>query len=162
MLASISGSVELCRIISASIPQILRIFHRQCFLFWSDNTPQRSLDLRKSVAFNTRRETRAALPEMPRSSALVHRALWSQGHGSFGRRLFTAYALIGRQRTPPTKPIGFFGDGSELQDIGQIDAWVCATCGYTELWSNGYQHLMHNPKKGVHFVDATHPQAVRR
>jgi hypothetical protein len=68
---------------------------------------------------------------------------------------------IARQSTPPTTPGGFWGDGSKVRDIGHIDAWICAACGYTELWSNGYQQLVHNPRKGVHFVDATQQSGAR-
>jgi len=69
---------------------------------------------------------------------------------------------VTRQWTPPTKPGGFWGDGSEVQDVGQIDAWICAACGYTELWSTGHQQLVHNPSKGIHLVDATQAPAARR
>lgn len=122
---------------------------------------QSSLDLRKSVGFNTRRETQAALSEVPRSPTLVHRAPRSQEHGSSGRRSFIADA---RHRT--AEYAADEAHGIVWRWVGGAGHWANRRLGLrhvrlTELWSNGFQQLMHNPEKGVHFIDATQPRAAR-
>lgn len=47
-------------------------------------------------------------------------------------------------------------------DAGTIDAWACAECGYTELWSRDLDKLEHNPDDGVHLVDTTPQQGQYR
>jgi predicted nucleic-acid-binding Zn-ribbon protein len=37
-------------------------------------------------------------------------------------------------------------------DGGHVDAYVCAACGYTELYWQGFEALRHNPEKGVHLL----------
>lgn len=39
-------------------------------------------------------------------------------------------------------------------DAGHVDAYVCAACGYTELYWQGFQALRHNPQDGVHLIEA--------
>jgi hypothetical protein len=39
-------------------------------------------------------------------------------------------------------------------DGGHVDAYVCAACGYTELYWQGYERLLHNPQDGVHLLEA--------
>ena len=45
---------------------------------------------------------------------------------------------------------------------GQVDAHICVQCGYTELWSHGFDRLEANPKDGVHFIDTTPQQSEYR
>lgn len=59
-----------------------------------------------------------------------------------------------------TPPVGepkksFWGsdDGSKLYSAGFIEAWVCAACGFTELWSTELEGLVPNPESGVHLVE---------
>lgn len=40
-------------------------------------------------------------------------------------------------------------------DAGVIDAYVCAQCGYTELYARDIEELEHNPEDGVHLIDTT-------
>lgn len=64
-----------------------------------------------------------------------------------------------QRRTRPTKEGSVWsGDGSKHYDAGAIDAYVCAACGFTELWSRDLDNLAHHPEDGVHFIDATHRQ----
>ena len=66
-------------------------------------------------------------------------------------------------RTPPTQePSWFEGDGSQWFDAGKVEAWVCAKCGYTELWSRDFGALRHLPESGVHLVDTTPQQSEYR
>jgi predicted nucleic-acid-binding Zn-ribbon protein len=39
-------------------------------------------------------------------------------------------------------------------DAGSVDAYVCAACGYSELYWRGLDALQHNPSSGVHMLDA--------
>jgi len=67
------------------------------------------------------------------------------------------------RRTPPMQQAGFWaGDGSDVYDAGYVDAFICAACGYTELWSRELQGLVHNPASGVHFIDASRPTSPMR
>jgi len=38
--------------------------------------------------------------------------------------------------------------------VGMLDAWICASCGYSELWARGLQKLKHAPERGIRFVDS--------
>ena len=37
--------------------------------------------------------------------------------------------------------------------VGTLDAWICAKCGYTELWAEGLAELKHAPERGITFID---------
>jgi ferredoxin len=37
----------------------------------------------------------------------------------------------------------------------KVDAYVCAACGYCELYWEDIRELQHDPKSGVHFLAAT-------
>ena len=66
---------------------------------------------------------------------------------------------IYRKTLPTHKPKGWLkDDGSRSYDAGSVDAWVCASCGYTEMWSSGMEDLVANPKSGVHLLDGTDSQ----
>lgn len=57
------------------------------------------------------------------------------------------------------------GEGwkSDWNDVGRIAAWICSSCGYTELWSHSFQELRPDQARGVHFVDGDNPpQGVYR
>lgn len=60
-----------------------------------------------------------------------------------------------QRRTPPIKRESIWSDGSKVYDAAPIDAYVCALCGYTELWARDMDKLVHNPESGVHFIDTT-------
>jgi hypothetical protein len=49
-------------------------------------------------------------------------------------------------------PLGCFG--KQETTPGQVDALVCAACGYTELYWQGLSALRHNPENGVHLIVA--------
>jgi predicted nucleic-acid-binding Zn-ribbon protein len=79
--------------------------------------------------------------------------------GGGKRPLMVAVAV----RTPPTQEPGWFSDdGPERFDAGQVEAWVCAKCGYTELWSRDFEALRHLPESGVHLIDNTPQQSEYR
>lgn len=56
------------------------------------------------------------------------------------------------KRPGPTKK-GWLGEAAAFYDAGKTDAWICAGCGYTELWTANFESLVHNPAGGVHLVD---------
>ena len=62
---------------------------------------------------------------------------------------------VGRTTPATREPSTWKGDGSTTYNAGVVDAWVCAGCGYTELWSRGLESLVHNPDNGVYLIDAT-------
>lgn len=76
----------------------------------------------------------------------------SVGHGGVYKVRVAAERL-----TPPTRPAkkSFFGtdDGSTFYTTGFIDTYLCAACGYTELWSRDFEKLAHNPEQGVHLIE---------
>ena len=37
--------------------------------------------------------------------------------------------------------------------VGGLDAWICAECGYTELWARELQKLVHAPERGIRRID---------
>jgi hypothetical protein len=39
-----------------------------------------------------------------------------------------------------------------LYEGGHVDAYVCAACGYTELYWKGFEALRHYPPDGVHLL----------
>ena len=43
--------------------------------------------------------------------------------------------------------------GRERVNVGHFDCYVCATCGYSELYAAEIQGLVHNPAEGVTFWD---------
>ena len=45
---------------------------------------------------------------------------------------------------------GFF---RSVTATGTFDMFVCASCGFTELWANEVGELRSNPEEGVHFID---------
>jgi len=55
------------------------------------------------------------------------------------------------RRVDPDKP-GFFGKPGTYT-AGYVDAYVCTQCGYTELWTRGFDELVHNPAAGVHLLE---------
>ncbi len=44
------------------------------------------------------------------------------------------------------------GDNS-VYSAGRIDAYACAACGYTELYTCDLDELRHNPDSGVHLLE---------
>lgn len=57
-------------------------------------------------------------------------------------------------RRPGPAEGGFFGLGTQGHyDAGRTDAWICAGCGYTELWTASIEGLVHNPEAGVHLLE---------
>ncbi len=36
---------------------------------------------------------------------------------------------------------------------GRLDLWVCAGCGFAELWARDFDGLRADPARGVHLVD---------
>jgi hypothetical protein len=63
--------------------------------------------------------------------------------------------VAGRKTVPTRTATTWRDDGSTYYDAGFVDAYICAACGYTELWSHGLEDLVHNPVAGVHLVDAS-------
>lgn len=51
--------------------------------------------------------------------------------------------------------------GGELS-AGTFDAWICATCGYTEWYASGLEGLTPDPDAGVHLIDAASPDGPLR
>ena len=39
------------------------------------------------------------------------------------------------------------------RQVGTLDAWICADCGFTELWAKGLQKLQHAPERGIRLID---------
>jgi predicted nucleic-acid-binding Zn-ribbon protein len=37
--------------------------------------------------------------------------------------------------------------------VGTLDAWICAACGYTELWAKELNRLKHAPERGVRLIE---------
>lgn len=37
---------------------------------------------------------------------------------------------------------------------GTLDAWICAECGYSELWASGLERLEHAPERGVRLIES--------
>jgi predicted nucleic-acid-binding Zn-ribbon protein len=35
---------------------------------------------------------------------------------------------------------------------GKLDAWICAECGFTELWAADLHKLVHAPERGVRLI----------
>jgi len=44
---------------------------------------------------------------------------------------------------------------------GTFDMFVCAKCGYSELWANDTNALRAKPEEGVHFIDGGVPGPYR-
>jgi hypothetical protein len=58
------------------------------------------------------------------------------------------------RRTPATKPGKWLNDGSRHFRMPGLDAYVCASCNYGELWARDISDLVHSPDEGVHLIDA--------
>lgn len=54
------------------------------------------------------------------------------------------------RRADPQVP-GFFGKPGTYT-AGFVDAYICAGCGYTELWAQDLDELVDNPEAGVHLL----------
>ena len=39
------------------------------------------------------------------------------------------------------------------RQVGTLDAWICADCGFTELWAKDLQKLQHAPERGIRLID---------
>lgn len=37
--------------------------------------------------------------------------------------------------------------------VGRFNLWVCATCGFSELWAEGLEGLRDDPSAGIRLVD---------
>ncbi|MBW2523329.1 MAG: hypothetical protein JRI23_04110 [Deltaproteobacteria bacterium] len=61
------------------------------------------------------------------------------------------------RRDRPTD--GFF---DTAQTMGYFDAYICAECGYSELFAHYFDELIANPEAGVHFIDTTPQQGEYR
>jgi predicted nucleic-acid-binding Zn-ribbon protein len=35
---------------------------------------------------------------------------------------------------------------------GKFDAWVCAECGFSELWATDIDKLVHAPERGIRLI----------
>lgn len=44
---------------------------------------------------------------------------------------------------------------ARLSPVGRFDAYVCATCGYSELYATDFGELREDPANGVRLLDAT-------
>ena len=44
---------------------------------------------------------------------------------------------------------------------GTFDMYLCATCGYSELWANGLDELYAKPEEGVHLLEGDEPKPYR-
>jgi predicted nucleic-acid-binding Zn-ribbon protein len=51
---------------------------------------------------------------------------------------------------------------SELRTIGRFDLYLCARCGYSELYAQDFKALVHSPEHGVHLMDADVPAGPYR
>lgn len=49
---------------------------------------------------------------------------------------------------------GFFAM-HRVSPVGRFDAYVCATCGYSELYAHDFEELRENPANGVRLLDGT-------
>lgn len=62
----------------------------------------------------------------------------------------TALSLV------PDQPVGGSRFGlSKAAPVGGFDLWLCAACGYSELWATGVSGLREDPARGVRLVDAS-------
>lgn len=52
------------------------------------------------------------------------------------------------------QPAGLFGF-RQVNPQGQFDLWLCAACGFSELWASHLGDLQVNPDAGVRLVDTT-------
>ena len=52
------------------------------------------------------------------------------------------------------QPAGIFGL-RQANPQGQFDLWLCAACGFSELWASNIAGLKENPDAGVKLVDTT-------
>jgi hypothetical protein len=43
------------------------------------------------------------------------------------------------------------------QSVGAFDLYVCADCGFAELWARDLEALIARPQEGVHLRDNTDP-----
>ena len=55
-------------------------------------------------------------------------------------------------RRPDPSQTGFLGQ-PRTYTAGTVEAFICAQCGYTELWTRDLDELVHNPAAGVHLLD---------
>lgn len=69
------------------------------------------------------------------------------GSVTYGGKL--ALRIVARD---PNKKKGWLGV-EDSYDAGYTDAWICAHCGFTELWTRDLKGLVHNPEGGVHLLD---------
>jgi len=49
---------------------------------------------------------------------------------------------------------GFLGLG-RTKPQGRFDLWLCAACGFTELWAAELSGLREDPANGVRLIDAS-------
>ena len=45
--------------------------------------------------------------------------------------------------------------GGSSVAVGHFDAYICAHCRYSELWSQGLESLQHDPRRGIHLFEGT-------
>jgi hypothetical protein len=63
---------------------------------------------------------------------------------------------VEKVRITDGQTLGVTVDGSVWSGylpLGPISAYVCAACGFTELYTNKLEQLRANPPEGIHFID---------
>ena len=51
------------------------------------------------------------------------------------------------------RPAGKGWLGTKTEDVGTLALYVCASCGYSELWASDLERLRPNEKAGITLVD---------
>lgn len=59
--------------------------------------------------------------------------------------------VVAHQKEP--RP-GFFAL-AQLNPVGSVDLYLCAACGYAELWASNLEGLRPDPAQGVRLLDGT-------
>ena len=78
-------------------------------------------------------------------------------------RVYTSREHTERVDQPPPRAIDWTGlqMPKSLASVS-FDSYVCADCGYSELWSRGCETLRHNPAIGIHYLDNTPERGAYR
>lgn len=44
---------------------------------------------------------------------------------------------------------------SKTERVGRLAAWICAACGFSELWASELEQLQPDPEAGIRLVDGS-------
>lgn len=53
------------------------------------------------------------------------------------------------------RPVGEGWLGTKTEDVGRLALYVCAACGYSELWAGDLERLRPNANAGIALIDGS-------